>query len=221
MAINPEKKGTLPGPPFPEPTLLINPSEPPLLPVPPGLTSTDPSLASLRKFAVDVLSENSQNLHNSSQSLRLSYLMLSIMYCILFAVGVVTAAAAVFKGLQATNGVEVLPPLVLAGLSVGSFFTLFIVRPLESLERNTILSTWLMAALNTYWTELLYINDQKNAYTDLKNATDDLMSSLNNLADRYAAANAKYAPLTSATATTTTNPTSGPKAADGTMPATR
>src|SRR5712691_9253315 len=210
MATNPEATHNAPEPPlpaFPEPRPPAGPPGSTLLPIPPlptpvpeasSGTALPAEIAEVKQFAASVLVENAANLHSSSQYLSRSYLLLLVMYCTLFLVGIATAIGAIIKGFLATNAVEVLPSLLFAGLSAVSFFTLFLIRPLESLERNTIFSSWVVAALNTYWTQLLYFEDPKTIHADLKSATDELVNTLSTLSDKQAAASGKYAPLAAA-----------------------
>ena len=202
MSIDPNGREGIPGSSFPQP-----PQPPPgstLLP--PTLDNTAgvnaaPQMDDLRKFASSVLLENAANLHSSSRYLSNSYIILLVMYATLFVVGVSTAVAAIIKGFLATDASAAVPSLIFAGLSVTSFLTLFIIRPLESLERNTIFSSWVVAALNTYWTQLMYFNNPQTIHTDLKSATEELVSELSALSDKYATTVGKYAPLTAATPT--------------------
>jgi hypothetical protein len=147
-----------------------------------------PQQEALLKLARDQLTESATYLHSSSLAIRRAYWTVFSMYCSLFVVGLLTAIAAIWRGFQAQNPAETIPALLFAGLSVGSFFTLFIIRPLESLERNSIYSSWLIAAVNTYWTQLLIATSG----SDLKNATNDLVDELTKLADKHDKATGKY-----------------------------
>jgi len=140
----------------------------------------------VRQFALGVIDENKNSLHNSSCSIRISYWTLYGMYCLLFLVGVVTAVFAIIKGFTARSATDTYSSLIFAGLSAGSFFALFITRPLESLERNSIFSSWLITIINTYWTKYGYFNDPSTVYEDLKKATDDVTKELSQLADKRA-----------------------------------
>jgi hypothetical protein len=146
------------------------------------------TLANLKRFAAQVIDQNNRNLHNSSRSIRRSYWTLYVMYCAMFTLGIATAIVAIIKGILAMNLADTYSTLIFAGLSAGSFFTLFINRPLESLERNALYSSWLIAITNTYWTKLGYFNDQTMVYDDLKKATNDLTKELSTLADKHATA---------------------------------
>lgn len=96
------------------------------------------------------------------------------------------------KGLSAHSGGAAAASFALGGLSVASFVSLFLVRPLESLERNTIFSSWLSAAVATFWTRLLYFQNAATIDKDLQAAAKDLIDQLSALADKHAAALSKY-----------------------------
>lgn len=168
-------------------------------------------LKKLRDFGETVVDENKKSATNSSQSIRRSYWTLYIMYCAMFAVGIVTAIIAIIKGFTASGATDTYSTLIFAGLSAGSFFTLFLTRPLESLERNSIFSSWLIAVTNTYWTELAAFDDTDSdkAYDHLKKATDDMTKDLSTLADKHATAIGKYPALTTPDAKTSSSKSGG------------
>ncbi len=182
----------------------------PLLPLP---NSDDQAAKALREFARHVITDNGTQLKASNAYVWRSYNTLYGMYVALFAVGLVTAIAAVIKGFMANSGGEAIPALVFAGLSAGSFFTLFLTRPLESLERNSIYSSWLIAAMNTYWTQLVYLKDPSTIEQDLKQITADLVVELTALGSAYANAYAKYPTPTAAVVVSPAAPSSANTAA--------
>lgn len=154
-------------------------------------------MLALREFAASVVKENTINVQNSSNYIRYSFWSLYVMYCLLFLIGLGTAICAVIKGLQTNTTGEAIGALVIGGLSAASFFSLFLARPLESLERNSIYASWLTMAVNTYWTRLLYFSKLETIDKDLENATDDLVKYLKTLADKHAVAIGKYPSLVS------------------------
>ena len=156
-------------------------------------------LQDLNDYAKAVTSELKDSMTRNSQYIDRSYRTVFIMYVSLFIVGILTAVAAIIKGLLAQNGTAAIPSLIFAGLSAASFFTLFIVRPLQSLEQNTFFSSWIISIMNTYWARLMYFNDLTTIDKDLKDATTDLVTELSNLADKYAATIGKYPSLVDAT----------------------
>lgn len=167
------------------------------------------SLGQFRQFNETVVHENLLNVVNSTGNLATSYRTLFWMYVVLFGVGILTAAAAIWSGIFQSNQAassHVATVASFAGLSAGSFVTLFLIRPLESLERDSIYGTWMTVALNTYWTRLMYFHDQTTIDRDLKAATDDLVAELSTLADKHATAIGKYPALANAETQTTAPP---------------
>ena len=160
--------------------------------LPPELPGGDSYLPELREFAKKVLQANIKNADSSTQYIHQSFSTLLRMYVVLFAVGLVTAVFAILKGFTATSTGEAVGALAIGGLSAVSFYGVFLTRPLESLERNAIFAPWLTAVVNAYWTRLMYFSDLKTLDDDLEDATSDLVTHLSSLADKHAAAIAKY-----------------------------
>jgi hypothetical protein len=166
------------------------------LPVPklPAVTSpSGPILADVDAFSRDVLVEAMKNVRTSSSYIRRSFTTLYVMYVVLFAIGVTAAVVAVIKGFEAQSPGEAAGSLAIGGLSAASFFALFLSRPLESMERNTIYSAWLTAVTTTYWTQLMYLTDPDTVGADLSRITAELVTDLKNLTDRHSIAIGKAA----------------------------
>jgi hypothetical protein len=146
----------------------------------------------LNQFAEGVFKENVNGVRYSSWYVRVSFWVLFAMYVVLFLVGVVTAVFAIISGFQADTTGKAIGTLAIGGISAASFFSLFLIRPLESLERNAIYMAWLTAVQNTYWTRLMYFSDLEKIDDELEDATQDLVKDLTTLADKHAAATGKY-----------------------------
>jgi hypothetical protein len=110
------------------------------------------------------------------------------MYRILFAVGVLAFVAAAALSAWTRN---VFFGLIFGGLSVASFLSYFIGRPLQALEQNLKFITWLGIIYNTYWTRLVYAMDQSTVQQDLKRMTADAIAELNELIDKHDALSGK------------------------------
>ena len=104
------------------------------------------------------------------------------MYRILFGLGI--AAFLVAAGLGAWLR-EPMFSLIFGGLSIISFLTYFIGRPLQSLEENLKFITWLGIIYNTYWTRLVYSMDAESVHADLEDATHDAINALERLLDKH------------------------------------
>ena len=168
------------------------PGEPLFLPQLPNDQSPE-AVDEVRAFARRVIAEGRQNAVAANQAVRQSRTLLTVMYVGLFGIGFIAAAAAVYKGIVADSGGEAAGAAVIGGLSAASFFSFFLARPLESLERNSIYSQWLAAAVNSYWTRLAYLDDPDTIGADLEDATRDLIRDLRGLANQHAAAISKAA----------------------------
>ncbi|MBX2998192.1 MAG: hypothetical protein KF893_06730 [Caldilineaceae bacterium] len=104
------------------------------------------------------------------------------MYRILFGLGI--AAFLVAAGLGAWLREPVFS-LIFGGLSIVSFLTYFLGRPLQSLEENLKFITWLGIIYNTYWTRLVYMMDSETIHADLEDATQDAINELERLLDKH------------------------------------
>ncbi len=105
------------------------------------------------------------------------------MYRILFGVGIVSFVVAALIALLQNN---IVTTLIFGGLSVASFLSFFIRRPLQALEENLQFITWLGIIYNTYWTSLVQSQDPATYNRELKQATDEAISRIQELMDRHA-----------------------------------
>lgn len=160
--------------------------------------SAEKQVELLRTYAEGVFKENITNVAHTSKNIRDTFERLNRMYTLLFVVGLITMVAAILKAFFFTDGAaDAVAVGAIAGLSAASFFSLTLIRPQESLERNIIYSSWLTAAINTYWTRLMYFTDTRTIDEGLQDAISDLARDLELIADKHAAATARYKPLTS------------------------
>lgn len=132
------------------------------------------------------------------------------MYVILFIIGIVFFSIAVFQGL---NNDQSLVAIGFGGLSVASFVLFFIRQPVQALEENLEFITWLGVAFNTYWTRLMYMQNQDTIQAELKAATDDYSNTVERLINKHAELRGKRsggdlstAPPEAATVTTPEQP---------------
>jgi hypothetical protein len=104
------------------------------------------------------------------------------MYRILFGLGIAAflVAAALSAWLR-----DPMFGLVFGGLSIISFLTYFIGRPLQSLEENLKFITWLGIIYNSYWTRLVYMMDSETVNQDLEDATQDAINEIERLLDKH------------------------------------
>ncbi len=105
------------------------------------------------------------------------------MYVALFVVGVLFFVVAAYLGL---SGGQSVAAVAFGGLGVVSFVVFFIRQPVQALEENLEFISWLSVAFNTYWTRLMYMQDQKTIQSDVKAATDDYCAMIERIIDKHA-----------------------------------
>lgn len=99
-------------------------------------------------------------------------------YGVMFLVGI---GLFVVAAVVAVRGDSSLAASVFGGLSVATFLGFFLQRPLQSLEENLQFITLLGVAFNTYWTQLMYLQDPRTVIADLKAADEHFRASLEKL----------------------------------------
>lgn len=108
------------------------------------------------------------------------YYMTIVMYGLLFLLGIGLFIAAVYTGSEEAT----VATWFFGGLGVVTFLTFFISRPLAALEENLIIITRLGVIYNSYWTRLLYMQDNETIQADLEDATNDAIAELDKLTDK-------------------------------------
>lgn len=199
--IYPASGGIAPTPPRRETGRDLPP--PPGLPKPAGASTA--TAEAVDRFAASVLKRAEDNALLTSRALERGRRLQVLLYVLVFAVGLGTAVAAVVASLLAHSVGQALAGIGIAGLSAASFFAFFLARPLEALERNAIYTQWLTATVTAYWTRLAYLSDRETVDADIEAATDDLISDLDKLAQRHAAATVRIASSSSVDPPSTTS----------------
>lgn len=76
--------------------------------------------------------------------------------------------------------------LIFGGLGLGLFLAYFISRPMQALEENQEFIAWLGVAYNTYWSRLMYAQNQDTILADIKAAGDDFSAGIQKLIEKHA-----------------------------------
>jgi hypothetical protein len=126
----------------------------------------------------EILNGNLKTYQLTQAYIRRTFLTVYAMNLVLFAFGVIAFVAAVVKGFEASSASDTVPALFLGGLSVTSFVTIFLSRPVEAMSIQGPRLSWLLAILNTYWTRLVYFTDAEKIDEDLVRAERDLVARL-------------------------------------------
>jgi hypothetical protein len=158
------------------------------------LAEFDPQLyAAWRKHIESGFENNNEMFHRILNGFMNPYYTTIWMYRILFAVGILAfVAAGVLAYLLRDNPTTALgSAAIFGGLSVVSFLSYFVSRPLQALEENLHFITWLGIVYNTYWTRLAYATDQSTFQQDMEAATDTAIREIERLIDKHAVMSGK------------------------------
>ncbi|MBX2997312.1 MAG: DUF3380 domain-containing protein [Caldilineaceae bacterium] len=111
------------------------------------------------------------------------------MYRILFAVGILSFVAAIVLAylLRGDATTALGSAAIFGGLGVISFLSYFLSRPLQALEENLQLITWLGVIYNSYWTRLTYMTRLETVQEELDETTNKTIAQLNDLLDKHSA----------------------------------
>ncbi|MBV7330385.1 N-acetylmuramidase family protein [Chloroflexi bacterium TSY] len=153
----------------------------------PNRESIDPELIAIWRSHIEQgLENNTVMFQRVLRAFMLPYYLTVVMYVALFLVGVgLFVIAAWLTGRPDTEiGVA-----FFGGLGVLTFLAFFVSKPLRSLEENLQFITWLGIIYNTYWTRLLYMQDNATVQADLEDATNDAITEINRLLDKSAEMN--------------------------------
>jgi hypothetical protein len=151
-----------------------------LAPPPPKPENVDEEVYEAWKaHMIEGYQHNSQMFDNLLDAFMRPYWQTVWMYRLMFFVGIVGFVLAAILGV--TLGIEF--GALFGGLTVVSFLAFFINRPLQSLEQNILLITWLGVIYNTYWTRLMYANDNATIQADLQEITQKTIEDLGKLTE--------------------------------------
>jgi hypothetical protein len=145
----------------------------------------------LRALAAAVLQDDVQTLARTTAYLRRSYRTVFVGYVAMLVFGVAAIVAAFVKGMEASSVGSAVAAVGLAGLTVGIFVAFFVQRPSAALERNAIFMPWVSIVLTTFWTRMLYLDDEETLDAKLGRAAKEASDELSAIALRYAVIDGK------------------------------
>ena len=140
----------------------------------------------LRALAASVLSGDIETLARTTAYLRRSYRVVFVGYVAMLVFGLTAVIAAFARALTADTTASSIAAVALSGMTVGIFVAFFVQRPSAALERNAIFMPWVSIVLTTFWTRLLYLNDEATLDQHLGRAAKEASDELSAIALRYA-----------------------------------
>ena len=162
------------------------------LPVPEGggsLAQSDPQLYSFWRQHIQKGFENNQTMFEQILNGFMGPYWTTVwMYRILFGVGILAFVAAIVMAYVSRDNpaTAIGTAAIFGGLSVASFLSYFLSRPLQALEENLQFITWLGILYNSYWTRLAYLSDNDTVQEGLENVTNDTIAGIKELLASHA-----------------------------------
>jgi hypothetical protein len=151
--------------------------------LPEGLAMSDPDLyKSWQEHIIAGFKHNEEMFQRVLQAFMRPYYTTVWMYRILFSVGILSFVVA--AGMSAwTNDYRF--GIIFGGLSLASFLSYFISRPLQALEENLQFITWLGIVYNNYWTRIACMADQSTIQKDLQDAMRDATNEIEKIVNKH------------------------------------
>ena len=162
------------------------------LPVPEGggsLAQSDPQLYSFWRQHIQKGFENNQTMFDQILNGFMGPYWTTVwMYRILFGVGILAFVAAIVMAYVSRDNptTAIGTAAVFGGLSIASFLSYFLSRPLQALEENLQFITWLGILYNSYWTRLAYLSDNDTVQEGLEDVTNDTIAGIKDLLAAHA-----------------------------------
>ncbi|MEP7198767.1 MAG: hypothetical protein ABI874_03010 [Chloroflexota bacterium] len=153
------------------------------LPPPSKPSRVDPEIYDAwRKHIVGGFHQNNEMFRKLLDGFMRPYWLTVWMYRLLFVVGLLAFGVAIILGVWLGIGFATL----FGGLSAVMLLSFFIGQPLRALEQNLEFITWLGISYNTYWTRLMYANDERTIQKDLETINKTAVEDITALIDKHA-----------------------------------
>lgn len=126
----------------------------------------------------DIVKNISLSLKNSMKRIEIAYLLNLGMNLVVFGIGIVSFVLAAVAGLGHPSQREAIVSGAFGGLSAIVFLGFFISRPMAAVGSSGAKLAWLLATVNTYWTKLIYMNENEKVLEDLQHAQEQFEASM-------------------------------------------
>jgi hypothetical protein len=155
----------------------------PLLPLPGNGEVPEELRRAWTEYMVEGFRQNRVMFDETLRGFTRPYWLTVWFYGVMFVVGIGLFVAAAVLGLSGGDSVVA---IAFGGLSVATFLAFFVQRPLQALEENLQFITLLGVAFNTYWAQLMYLQDPATVVADLRAADAYFRSSVERLVEQHA-----------------------------------
>lgn len=146
---------------------------------PAAATGTSEALSNLVNEAQAALVHNvSAALKSSMRRIGSAFNVHLAMSIAVFVVGLGSFVIAAWKAIDSPGSSDVAISGVFGGMSAVAFITYFVRMPLEDVASAGPEMAWLLGIVNTYWTKLVYMNDQETFVAEIQKAQVEFEKSM-------------------------------------------
>lgn len=126
----------------------------------------------------DIVHNISTALQNSMDRIGTAFMLYLVMNLTLFGIGIVSFILAVVKSLGDPSRSDLITSAAYGGLTTVAFLTFFVTKPLKAIDASGAKMAWLLATVNSYWTKLVYMNENETVLEDLQQAQEQFEASM-------------------------------------------
>lgn len=160
---------------------------------------TNPVNGGIDNFARTILEANQRDFLKAARGQRFAFATMKWLFLVVFliALGAMIAAIRIASDPPATGYDWAHAGVVaaVAAMSIILFALLLYMRPMATLERNSVVQSFLTVVVNSYWTRLLYVKEAADIDTHLEDATAYTVEHLGALLDRQILGASKFMDL--------------------------
>jgi hypothetical protein len=162
---------------------------------------TDPFAAKggIDNFARTILEANQRDFLRAARGQRFAFATMKWLFLVVFliALGAMIAAIRIASDPPETGYDWAHAGVVaaVAAMAIILFALLLYMRPMATLERNSVVQSFLTVVVNSYWTRLLYVKEAADIEAHLEDATANTVEHLGALLDRQILGASKFMDL--------------------------
>ena len=160
---------------------------------------TEPVKGGIDNFARTILEANQRDFLKAARGQRFAFATMKWLFLVVFliALGAMIAAIRIASDPPATGYDWAHAGVVaaVAAMAIILFALLLYMRPMATLERNSVVQSFLTVVVNSYWTRLLYVKEAVDIDVHLEDATAYTVEHLGALLDRQILGASKFMDL--------------------------
>lgn len=153
----------------------------------------------IEQLARTVLEANQRDFLRAARGQRFAFATMKWLFLVVFvvALGAMIAAIRIASDPPETgyDWAHAGTVAAVAAMAIILFALLLYMRPMATLERNSVVQSFLAVVVNSYWTRLLYVKDPADIDSHLEDATAYTVDHLGALLDRQILGTSKYLDL--------------------------